>query len=83
VSEVKRRSKVVHELSKNIVNERNVEWIGWRGEVLFDESSDGVIKGRNFAYKPVVVDEDVKLGQKIKVEIIKATPYGLYGKTLS
>ena len=83
VSEVKRRSKVVYELAKNIINERNVEWIGWRGEVLFDESSDGVIKGRNFAYKPVVVDEDVKLGQKIKVEIIKATPYGLYGKTLS
>jgi len=83
VSEVKRRSKVVYELAKNIINERNVEWIGWRGEVLLDESSDGVIKGRNFAYKPVVVDEDVKLGQKIKVEIIKATPYGLYGKTLS
>jgi len=83
VSEVKRRSKVVYELAKNIVNERNVEWIGWRGEVLFDESSDGVIKGRNFAYKPVVVDEDVKLGQKIKVEIIKATLHGLYGKTLS
>lgn len=83
VSEVKRRSKVVYELAKNIVNERNVEWIGWGGEVLFDESSDGVIKGRNFAYKPVVVDEDVKLGQKIKVEIIKATPYGLHGKTLS
>jgi len=83
VSEVKRRSKVVYELAKNIINERNVEWIGWRGEVLFDESSDGVIKGRNFAYKPVVVDEDVKLGQKIKVEIIKATPYGLHGKTLS
>jgi MiaB-like tRNA modifying enzyme len=83
VSEVKRRSKVVYELAKNIVNERNVEWIGWRGEVLFDESSDGIIKGRNFAYKPVVVGENVKLGQKIKVEIIKATPYGLYGKTLS
>ena len=83
VSEVKRRSKVVYELAKNIANERNVEWVGWRGDVLFDESSDGVIKGRNFAYKPVVVGEDVKLGQKIKVEIIKATSYGLYGKTLS
>lgn len=83
VSEIKRRSKIVYELAKNIANERNAEWVGWRGEVLFDESSDGVIKGRNFAYKPVVVDEDVKLGQKIKVEIIKATPYGLYGKTLS
>ena len=83
VSEIKRRSKVVYELAKNIINERNAEWLGWRGEVLFDESSDGVIKGRNFAYKPVVVGENVKLGQKIKVEIIKATPYGLHGKTLS
>ncbi|HLA21915.1 MAG TPA: tRNA (N(6)-L-threonylcarbamoyladenosine(37)-C(2))-methylthiotransferase [Nitrosopumilaceae archaeon] len=83
VSEVKRRSKIVYELAKNISNERNAEWVGWGGEVLFDESSDGVIKGRNFAYKPVVVDEDVKLGQKIKVEIIKATSYGLYGKSLS
>jgi len=83
VSEVKRRSKIVYELAKNIANERNAEWVGWKGEVLFDESSDGVIKGRNFAYKPVVVDEDVKLGQKIKVEIIKATLHGLYGKTLS
>ena len=83
VSEVKRRSKIVYELAKNIANERNVEWVGWRGEVLFDESSDGVIKGRNFAYKPVVVDEDVKLGQKIKVEIIRATSYGLYGKSVS
>ncbi len=83
VSEVKRRSKIVYELAKNIANERNVEWMGWRGEVLFDESSDGIIKGRNFAYKPVVVDENVKLGQKIKVEIIRATSYGLYGKSLS
>jgi len=83
VSEVKRRSKIVYELAKKIANERNAEWVSWRGEVLFDESTDGIIKGRNFAYKPVVVDEDVKLGQKIKVEIIKATPHGLYGKTLS
>ena len=83
VSEVKRRSKVVYELAKNLAYERNAEWVGWRGEVLFDESSEGVIKGRNFAYKPVVVDEGVKLGQKIKVEIIKATLHGLYGKTLS
>ncbi|MEK6877891.1 MAG: tRNA (N(6)-L-threonylcarbamoyladenosine(37)-C(2))-methylthiotransferase [Thermoproteota archaeon] len=83
VSEVKRRSKIVFELAKKIVYERNREWLGWKGEVLFDETSDGVIKGRNFAYKPVVIAEDVKLGEKIKVEIIKATQFGLYGKTLS
>ena len=83
VSEVKRRSKMVFELAKMIAYERNKEWLGWKGKVLFDEISDGVIKGRNFAYKPVVIDEEIKLGEKIKVEIIKATQYGLHGKTLS
>ena len=83
VSEVKRRSKVVFELAKKIAYERNKEWLGWKGKVLFDEISDGVIKGRNFAYKPVVIDEEKKLGKKIKVEIIKATQNGLYGKNIS
>ncbi|MGI0083306.1 MAG: tRNA (N(6)-L-threonylcarbamoyladenosine(37)-C(2))-methylthiotransferase [Nitrosopumilaceae archaeon] len=83
VSEVKRRSKIVFELAKKIAYERNKEWIGWSGDVLFDETADSMIKGRNFAYKPVVVEEEVKLGQKIKVEITKATHHGLYGKTLS
>jgi len=83
VSEIKRRSKIVFELAKKLAYERNKEWLGWKGEVLFDETSDDIIKGRNFAYKPVVTDGDVKLGEKIKVEIIKATQYGLYGKTLS
>ncbi len=83
VSEVKRRSKIVFELAKKIAYERNKEWIGWKGEVLFDETSDSIIKGRNFAYKPVVIDEDIKLGEKIRVEIVKATQYGLHGKTLS
>jgi tRNA A37 methylthiotransferase MiaB len=83
VHEVKRRSKIVFELAKKIAYERNKEWLCWKGKVLFDEISDGVIKGRNFAYKPVVIDEKIKLGEKIEVEIIKATQYGLYGKTLS
>ena len=83
VSEVKRRSKVVFELAKKIAYERNKEWLGWKGKVLFDEISDGVIKGRNFAYKAVVIDEEKKLGEKIKVEIIKATQNGLYGKIIS
>lgn len=83
ISEVKRRSKIVFELAKKIARERNEEWLGWQGEVLFDESADGIVKGRNFAYKPVIVEESVTLGQKIRVEIIKATQYGLWGKTLS
>jgi len=83
VSGIKRRSKVVFELTSKIAHERNLEWIGWKGDVLFDEITDEITKGRNFAYKPVVIDENVKIGQKIKVEITKATKYGLYGKAIS
>ena len=83
VSEVKRRSKIVFEMAKKISYERNMEWIGWKGQVLFDEISDGKIKGRNFTYKPVVINEKASLGEKIQVEIIKATQHGLLGKTLS
>jgi MiaB-like tRNA modifying enzyme len=83
VSEVKRRSKIVFDLAKKISQERNEEWIGWEGKVLFDEVSDGIIKGRNFAYKQVVIDNQVKLGHKANVKIIKAMPNGLYGILLS
>jgi threonylcarbamoyladenosine tRNA methylthiotransferase CDKAL1 len=83
VAEIKRRSKIIFELASKIARERNLEWIGWKGDVLFDEIADGITKGRNFAYKPVVIDEDVKIGQKIKVEITKTSKHGLYGKAIS
>jgi MiaB-like tRNA modifying enzyme len=83
VSEVKRRSKIVFDLAKKISQERNEEWIGWEGQVLFDETSDGITKGRNFAYKQVVINDNVKLGQKANVKIIKAMPNGLQGILVS
>jgi tRNA A37 methylthiotransferase MiaB len=83
VSEVKRRSKIIFDLTKKISQERNEEWIGWQGQVLFDETSDGIVKGRNFAYKQVVINETVKLGQKANVKIIKAMTNGLQGILVS
>ena len=79
VSEIKRRSKIVFDMAKNIAIKRNSEWIGWKGEVIFDEVSDGTVKGRNFAYKQVIVDERVRLGQKVSVEITRVTSSGLHG----
>ncbi|MDE1842816.1 MAG: tRNA (N(6)-L-threonylcarbamoyladenosine(37)-C(2))-methylthiotransferase [Thaumarchaeota archaeon] len=79
ISEVKRRSKIVFDLAKKISLERNKEWIGWEGQVLFDERSEGKTKGRNFAYKQIVTDQDVELGHKVNVKITSAAPNGLYG----
>lgn len=83
ISDITRRSKIISELTNRIILERNLEWLGWKGDVLFDEIADGITKGRNFAYKPIVIDEEVEIGQKIKVEITKATKRGLYGKSIS
>ncbi|OLC93496.1 MAG: 2-methylthioadenine synthetase [Thaumarchaeota archaeon 13_1_40CM_3_38_6] len=83
VAEVMHRSKQVFELAKKISHEKNKEWMGWKGEVLFDENSEEMVKGRNFAYKPVVVDEKVRLGQRMQVEITEVTTRGLYGTSQS
>jgi threonylcarbamoyladenosine tRNA methylthiotransferase CDKAL1 len=83
VLEVKRRSKIIFDIAKEISQERNEQWIGWKGEVLFDEKIDGTVKGRNFAYKQVIADKPMNIGQKALVEISSATPNGLYGTILS
>ncbi|HEU5487574.1 MAG TPA: tRNA (N(6)-L-threonylcarbamoyladenosine(37)-C(2))-methylthiotransferase [Candidatus Nitrosotalea sp.] len=83
VDKVKQRSKIVFDLTKKISQERNEEWIGWEGEVLFDEVSNGTTKGRNFAYKQVVTDDKVRLGQRVNVKIERAAPNGLYGSIVS
>ena len=83
VFEVKKRSKIVFELANQIALENNRQWIGWKGDVLFDEISDGKIKGRNFAYKPVMINEDIKLGQRATIEITTVSTHGLGGKIAS
>ncbi len=83
VFEIMRRSKLVFELAKKISYEKNKEWIGWKGEVIFDEISEGMVRGRNFAYKPVVVSEKLMLGHRAQVEITDATIRGLHGRLLS
>ena len=63
VAEVKRRSKIIFEQINKTSIENNKKWIGWTGKVLFDEKTNEGIKGRNFAYKPVFVRNEVDIGQ--------------------
>ena len=83
VSEVKRRSKEIFEQINKISLDNNKRWIGWKGKVLFDESTDEGIKGRNFAYKPIFVPEKVDIGQSHTIEIVGATQSSLLGKIAS
>jgi len=83
VAEVKRRSKIVFDMMSKIAADNNRQWIGWQGEVLFNEQTDEQIRGRNFAYKSVFVEDEVRVGQKKQVRITRATNHGLYGAVVS
>ena len=83
VATVKQRSKIIFDLTNQISFENNKEWIGWKGNVLFDEHTDDGIKGRNFAYKPIFVRDEVKIGQSHAVKITQATNHSLIGEIAS
>ena len=70
--EIKRRSTAAADLAKRISLERNKHWVGWSGEVLIDEKGkvEGSWVGRNFAYKPIVIQEEQNLlGKTVTVKI--------------
>jgi len=82
-AEIKRRSKIIFEQINKISLESNKKWIGWKGKVLFDENTEEGIKGRNYAYKPIAVQEKVNIGDSHIVEITDATRKRLIGKIAS
>jgi MiaB-like tRNA modifying enzyme len=82
-AEVKRRSKIIFEQINKTSIDNNKKWIGWTGKVLFDEKTNEGVKGRNFAYKPVFVRNQVDIGQYHIVEITDVTVNSLLGKIAS
>ena len=82
-AEIKRRSKVIFKQINKISLKSNEKWIGWKGKVLFDENTEEGIKGRNYAYKPISVNDKVSIGQSHVVEITDATRKRLIGKIAS
>ena len=83
VSEIRRRSKEVYELTRKISHENNSRWIGWTGEVLFNERVEDSIRGRNLSYKPIFVKEYVEVGEKHQVTITHVSEHTLFGAITS
>lgn len=79
VVQIKDRSKELFNLINQITLQNNQQWIGWSGDVLFDEQTDDMVRGRNFAYKPIFVDGMAKVGDKVRVRVTRVTNHGLYG----
>lgn len=81
--EIKRRSTITAELARELSAKRNMRWVGWTGEVLIDEKGkvEGSWIGRNFAYKPIVVESSKQLlGKSLRVEVTAAALTYLKGK---
>ena len=88
---VKERSIRLHQTIKKISIRRNLMWQGWKGKILIDELLDNSrLQGRNYAYKPVIVDLskgkrlDPKwvLGQYLAVKVVETSNYSLLGELI-
>ena len=80
------RSKILHNLSRDISRKRNSLWKGWIGDVYIDEITNTLVQGRNYAYKSVIINNAEKLnlniGQIIKVKVIDSSQYSLFAEPL-
>lgn len=82
---VKERSKIASELVRKISLEKNKEWIDWMGKVLFSEKGKkpGQFIARNFAYKPILIEDKQNLiGKFLKVKITDTEHSHLIGKQI-
>jgi len=82
---VARRVSELNDLLARIQLESNEHWLGWVGEVLIDEvGRRGKMVGRNFAYRPVVLDAPREsLGKFVEAEVVNVEKNYLLGRVLS
>lgn len=82
---VKERTKKASELCRKIFLEKNKKWIGWSGKVLVSEKGKkkGQFIARNFAYKPILLENKKDLlGRFVNAEISGAEGAHLVGKII-
>ena len=86
---VRERSTRLHQTIKKTSMRRNHLWYGWNGKILIDELlENGKIEGRNYAYRPVIIDlskaKEINpkwlLGQYLSVKVVEISKYSLFGE---
>jgi MiaB-like tRNA modifying enzyme len=79
--ESNKRSREMRKILKELSLERNKSWERWKGRIIIDEKGkiEGSFVGRNFAYKPVVVKGNFRLGQLVSVKVDRGFVYYLDG----
>lgn len=79
--EIKRRSQKISKFVDQITQERNKTWLDWEGSVLITKrGKESSWKGRNFAFKPVLIKTDDDLmGKSVNVRISETERNSLIG----
>jgi threonylcarbamoyladenosine tRNA methylthiotransferase CDKAL1 len=77
----KGRSRRATSLARKIAKKRNSVWKGWEGEIIVDEIGK-VVQGRNFAYKPVILETLTELGSKIRVRVHDFSSFSLKARAI-
>ncbi|MHA2311808.1 MAG: tRNA (N(6)-L-threonylcarbamoyladenosine(37)-C(2))-methylthiotransferase [Candidatus Thorarchaeota archaeon] len=78
----KDRSRQMSSIVSDSVIDINGSWVGWSGEVIATETGTrGGIVCRNFAYKRIILHEEVALGSTVKVEVTASERTHLIAQT--
>ena len=78
----KERSRRLSRLWRDLSLEGNLRWVGWKGEALVDEVGKfGGMVARNIGYKPIVINDPVRVGDFVEVKVVEAVRGYLIGET--
>ncbi len=79
--EIKDRSGKMTTAYEFAAFDSNQHWKGWQGEIFINQQGkNGIMIGRNHTYMPVIVLDECKLGDRIKVKINGFAKNGLRGE---
>jgi len=80
---VKERSKILTELCSTISKENNLRHLGKRyTAIIIEKGKNNTFVGRTENYKPIVIKENVEIGEFIPVEVTEAASTYLFGSII-
>ena len=80
---VKERSKILTELCSTISKENNLRHLGKKyTAIITEKGKNNTFVGRTENYKPIVIKENVEIGEFIPVEVTEAASTYLFGSII-
>lgn len=79
---IKERSRKLHQLFRDLGKKENKKELGRIKEVLIEEKIKNGFVGRDENYRPIIIKENVELGQTMKVKIVDCSAIDLRGKLI-